>query len=323
MLHCIQLSHTTTKMSTSLKKETSVYPNNTGGFPLRSWAEPSPNWLEAINEWSWLWKVHVYGYGTIFALIAFVAACYLVVSHKATFTRHRVHLAVMNIALFTTGFLRALILYWDPYASRRDTTDLQLLACIISWGISTACITSSFSIMLLIFLETTKTSLGPARLKNLPCLVSITLANIFYLVLSDLVVWFHPGAKVMIFVCHVTFAVWGFAISVGYSVAGIRMWRNLKPSLGEVFDQDSKRLKRLLVLMCAASWFGVVKFSLSLYTAIGEYGVFADIGYVKSWPWLAVQSSLRTLESLMCAMIFFIGFNNRKANNNATPEIFG
>lgn len=309
-------------MNTSYKKETLAFPNYTSDSSIaRSWPEPSPTWLKAIQEWNWLWKAHIYGYGAIFALIAVFAAFYLVVSRKATFTKHRAHLAIMNISLFTSGFLRALILFWDPYGSSGNSADMQLLACIISWGIATACITSSFSIMLLIFLETTKTSLGPNRLKKLSCLVSITLANIFYLILSDLVVWFHPEAKVLIFICHVTFAVWGLAISIGYSVAGVRMWRNLKPSIGEVFNRDSRRLKTLFVLMSAASCFGVVKFSLSLYTAIGEYGVFADIGYVKSWPWFAVQSSLRALESLMCAMIFSIGFNNRNSNKNATPQI--
>lgn len=312
-------------MNTSVKKET-LSPNYTGDSSLRSWAEPSPNWLEAIKEWNWLWEVHIYGFGTIFVLITLFAVFYLIYSRKTTFSKHRVHLAVMNIALLTAGFFRALILFWDPYASSKDTTDLQLLVCIISWGTSTACITSSFSIMLLIFLETTKISLGPARLKNLPCLMSITLANIFYLIMSDLVVWFHPQAKVMIFICHVSFAIWGLTVSIGYLVAGIRMWRNLKSSLGEMFfnralDRDATRLKRLFVLMCSASWFGVIKFSLSLYTAIGEYGVFADIGYVKSWPWFAMQSSLRTLESLMCAFIFFIGLNNRKSSNNTAPDI--
>ena len=64
----------------------------------------------------------------------------------------------------------------------------------------------------------------------------------------------------------------------------------------------------------------MIKFSLSLYTAIGEYGVFADIGHVKSWPWFVLQSSLRTLESLICAFVFLIGFNNLKSNN-VNPEI--
>ena len=171
-----------------------------------------------------------------------------------------------------------------------DTTDLQLLVCIISWGISTACITSTFSIMLLIFSETTKTSLGPARLKNLPCLVSVTLANIFYLIMSDLVVWFHPRAKLLIFICHVTLAIWGSTVLTGYSVAGIRMWRNLtESSLSEMFfnrtlDRDARR-KRLFVLMCSASWLRVIKFSLSLYTAIGEYGVFAK-------PWFSYAADI-------------------------------
>lgn len=312
-------------MNTSVQKETAS-PNYAGDSSLRSWAEPSPNWLEAIKEWNWLWEVHIYGFGTIFVLITVFAMLYLIYSGKTTFSRQKLHLAVMNTALFTAGVLRALILFWDAYASSNDTTDLQLLVCIISWGISTACITSSLSIMLLIFLETTNISLGPARLKNLPCLMSITLANIFYLIMSDLVVWFHPRAKVMIFICHVTFAIWGLTVSFGYLVAAIRMRRNLRSSLGDMFfdralDRDARRIRRLFVLMCSASWLGVTKFSLSLYTAIGEYGVFADIGYVKSWPWFAVQSSLRTLESLICAFIFFISLNNRKTNNNTAPEI--
>lgn len=315
-------------MNSSITK-TQFLSNQTRDSSPRSWVEPSPNWLEAIKEWKWLWEVHVYGFGTIFALIAFYAMICLVVCRKAIFTRHRIHLAVMNASLAVTGFLRSLILFWDPYASSGDTSDFQLLVCIISWGIATACITSSFSILLLIFLETTKTSLGPARLKNLPCLVSITLVNILYLLMSDLVVWFRPEAKVMIFICHFAFATWGLAISIGYSFAGVRMWRNLKSSLGEVtffnraIDQDSRRLKRLFVLMCLASLFGIIKFSLSLYTAVGEYGVFADIGYVKSWPWFVVQSFLRTLELLMCIFIFLIAIKNRKSNtttDGSTPD---
>ena len=299
---------------------------STGDNLLRKWAEPSPNWLKAIKEWNWLWKAHVYGFGGLFVLVTLYAIMCCIASRKTVLTQHRAHRTVMNFILLVAGFLRSLILFWDPYASSSDTTDLQLLFCIISWGISTACITSSFSIMLLIFLETTMTSLGPARFKNLPCLLSITLVNVVYLLMSDLVVWFHHEAKVMIFTCHVTFAVWGLAVSVGYSVAGIRMWRNLKSSLGRTFfnralDRDFRRLKRLFILMCWASCIGIFKFSLSLYNAIGEYGVFSDIGYVKSWPWFAVQSSLRLLEFLMCFFIFLIAFRNGKNNSHTNPEI--
>ncbi|XP_068682823.1 uncharacterized protein [Montipora foliosa] len=292
-----------------------------------SWVEPSPNWLVAIKEWKLLWHLHVYGFATVFALIAFFAITCIVVSRKAILKKQRAHFAVMNSALVVTGFLRSLVLFWDPYASRENTSSSMVLFCIISWGIGTACITSSFSIVLLIFMETTKTSLGPARLKNLPFLMSITLSNILYLLLSDLVVWFHSEARVMVFICHVTFATWGLVVSIGYSVAGTRMWRNLKASLDGTFfrrtiHQESSRLNRLFTLMCCASFFGVIKFSLSPYTSVGEFGVFADTGYItESWHWFVVQSLLRTLESFLCIFIFLIVFKNRKgiAANHNTP----
>ena len=60
----------------------------------------------------------------------------------------------------------------------------------------------------------------------------------------------------------------------------------------------------------------MIKFSLSLYTAIGEYGVFAGIVYVKSWPWFAVQTSLRMFEFLMGLSIINLSFHNVMTRNN-------
>ena len=171
--------------------------------------------------------------------------------------------------------------------------------------------------MLLILVETTKISLGPERLKNLPFLITMTLVNVLYLLLSELVVWFHPEAQVMIFIClaHVAFASWGLVVSIGYSVAGARMWRNLKASLGGAFFsrtlyQESNSLKRLFILMFFASSFSAINFTVSLYTAIREFGVYSEKRYInyKSWNWFIVQSTLRTLESLQCIFIFLIVF---------------
>lgn len=278
-----------------------------------SWVEPSPNWLIAKREWRWLWDAHVYGFGAVFALIATFSIICTVFNRKAIFKRRRVHFAVMHSALAVSGFLRSVILFWNPYVSNNNSPDSQVLFCMSAWGIATACFTSSFSIMLLILVETTKATLGPARLKNLPFLITITLVNVLYLLLSDLVVWFHPEARVMIFICHVTFATWGLVVSIGYFVAGARIWRNLKASLGGTFfsrtlHQESKKLKRLFILMCFASSFGVINFSLSLYTAIGKFGVYSDKRYIGNWHWFIVQSMLRTLESLQCIFTFLIVF---------------
>lgn len=97
----------------------------------------------------------------------------------------------------------------------------------------------------------------------------------------------------MIFICYVVFVIWGLIVFIGYLVVGIRMWCNLKFLFGEMFfnwvlDWDVRWFKRLFVLMCLVFWFGVIKFFLLLYMVIGEYGVFVDIGYVKSWFWFVV-----------------------------------
>ena len=83
----------------SSNTQAKFHSNETSDSSPRSWVEPSPNWLEAIQQWKWLWEVHVYGFGTIFVLIAFFAMICLAICRKAIFTRHRVHLALMNTAL--------------------------------------------------------------------------------------------------------------------------------------------------------------------------------------------------------------------------------
>lgn len=148
-------------------------------------------------------------------------------------------------------------------------------------------------------------------------------------------VWFYPEAKVMIFICHIAFVIWGLAISVGYFVAGLRMWRNLKSTLqarkvsDQCFLRDFRKLKRLFLFMSMASVFGLLNFSVSLYVSVGEYGVFARGRYAEHWPWFAIQTAMRILELLLTAIVFRIAVDNAKdcsqrdiktAKNSATQS---
>ena len=292
-----------------------------------AWPEPFPEWTEAIKKWGWMWSVHIYGFGGLFAFLTLYAFSSLYRFRKTLFARRKIHLRVMCFTLMAAGFGRSLVLFWDPYTSSESSSAIQNLLVLISWGIASACMTSAFSIMLLIFLETTKTRLGPPKLRSLPLLVSITLSNIVYLTISDLVVWFYPKAKVMIFICHVAFAVWGLAISAGCSVAGFKMWRNLRSTLqahtsgDQCSLRDVKKLKRLFIFMTAASIFGVFIFSVSLYISIGEFGVFSRDSYAKSWPWFAMQTTVRTMELLLSFLIFLIAVDNPRNCNQTLPSL--
>ncbi|KAJ7334479.1 hypothetical protein OS493_014800 [Desmophyllum pertusum] len=302
--------------------------NHVAQSAVKVWPEPFPEWTAAIEEWGWMWFAHVYGFGSLFAVITLYAFYSLYYFRKTFFARQKVHLLVISCALLAAGFGRSLALFWDPYVSSESSSAIQTLVVLISWGIATASMTSAFSIMLLIFLETTKTNLGPPKLRNLPFLVSVMFANIVYLIMSDLVVWFYPEAKVMIFICHVIFAIWGIAISVGYFVAGFRMWRNLKSTLqartsnDQSFLRDVRKLKRLFLFMSAASFFGVCNFTVSLYVSVGEFGVFTGKSYAKSWPWFAIQTTLRVMELLLSALIFLIAVDNpRNCNQKSSLRL--
>lgn len=301
--------------------------NESGPSAINVWPEPFPEWTEAIEKWGWMWAAHIYGFGSLFALLTLYAFSSLYRFRKAIFARQKVHLRVMCFTLMAAGFGRSLVLFWDPYTSSESTSAIQNLVVLTSWGIATACMTSAFSIMLLIFLETTKTRLGPPKLRNVPVLVSITFSNIVYLTVSDLIVWFYPKAKVMIFICHVTFAIWGLAISGGCFVAGFKMWRNLRStlqthtSMDQCSLRDVKKLKRLFVFMSTASIFGVFIFSVSLYTSIGEFGVFSGKSYAKSWPWFAMQTTMRMMELLLSTLIFLIAVDNPRNCNQTLPSL--
>lgn len=301
--------------------------NDSGPSAINVWPEPFPEWTVAIKKWGWMWFAHVYGFGSLFALLTLYAFSSLYRFRKALFARQKVHLRVMSFTLMAAGFGRSLALFWDPYTSSESSSAIQNLVVLTSWGIATACMTSAFSIMLLIFLETTKTKLGPPKLRNLPLLVSITLSNIVYLTMSDLVVWFYPEAKVMIFICHVIFAIWGLAISAGCFVAGFKMWRNLRStlqahtSMDQCSLRDVKKLKRLFVFMSAASIFGACNFSVSLYISIGEFGVLTSESYAKSWPWFAIQTTMRMMELLLSALIFLIAVDSPRNCNQTLPSL--
>lgn len=301
--------------------------NESGPSAINVWPEPFPEWTEAIEKWGWMWAAHIYGFGSLFVLLTLYAFSSLYRFRKAIFARQKVHLRVMCFTLMAAGFGRSLVLFWDPYTSSESTSAIQNLVVLTSWGIATACMTSAFSIMLLIFLETTKTRLGPPKLRNVPVLVSITFSNIVYLTVSDLIVWFYPKAKVMIFICHVTFAIWGLAISGGCFVAGFKMWRNLRStlqthtSMDQCSLRDVKKLKRLFVFMSTASIFGVFIFSVSLYTTIGEFGVFSGKSYAKSWPWFAMQTTMRMMELLLSTLIFLIAVDNPRNCNQTLPSL--
>ena len=283
----------------------------------KPWPEPVPDWLQAKNVWKWVWPFHVYFFTVLYCLVI-IRGFYVLLRHGKVFFHSRNHRFSLNFLLLGFGTVRVVFFSWDPYGSNPNHTKTELVACIITFGIGTACITSAFSVFLLIVLESTRISLTPSKFQNRAFLLGVFTVNVVYVTISDLIVAHFQKAKVMILICQITFALWGILVAMGYALTAARMWRNLKASrqsaqFNPALAAEGKKVTRLVILLYLASICGVTLFSTFVYSALGETGVYNESGVVSNWPWIAVQTLLRTCETFMCLLIFLIALKVKTA----------
>ena len=293
------------------------------GFPTSlTWAEPAPNWYKVLRSWRELWHCYRNVFGSLYLLVVVYSTIVLWFSRRS-FQRKKFCLPSLNIMLVVMGSTRSTCLFLNPYSALMKSSEALVVISIILTGVGGACVTSAISILLLIFLDSTKTTLGPSKLTRLPVFLSITALNIVYVVVADLVVWSNPEARLMVLICQVTFSIWGFLITIGYLVAGARMRRNLNAShlmssYNNSFHAESKRLHRLLRLLLACALLGMLYFVLSIYVAAStDFGVLSENIYVENeWNWFAIQTVSRILE--LSVSVLMLAITTQSMRNEAT-----
>lgn len=62
-------------------------------------------------------------------------------------------------------------------------------------------------------------------------------------------------------------------------------------------------------------------FSTIVYSAFGATGVNNESGLVRSWPWIAVKTLMRTLEVLMCLLIYLVALKTRTSKPTKNNQI--
>ena len=291
----------------------------------KPWPEPAPDWPSARKTWKLAWPFHIYLFTALNVLVV-IRGTYDLVKRGKTHLRRKDHRFLMNLLLILFGFSRTMYLLWNPYESDPDVAKTVLVICIVTFGIGTACIVSAFSFVLLIVLESTRISLAPSKFQNRGFLLGLSIVNILYVILSDLIVANFHEAKAMIIVCQVSFAAWGFLIAIGFITAAARLWRNLKASrqtsqYDPVLAAESKKVRRLVSLLYSSSFCGVLTFSTIVYSAFGATGVNNESGLVRSWPWIAVKTLMRTLEVLMCLLIYLVALKTRTSKPTKNNQI--
>ena len=261
---------------------------------------------EQLNHWSW--KLHTYGFGSLYLSFgAYVSFCLI---REWKFSSQKKHVRVMSFELAIAAILRAVTLFWNPHFRRDNSDEVADVFAKLLWGTASVFVTSAFSILLLILLESTKITLGPSKFRKLSVLLLLTAANYLLLIIARLIVVLASDDRVALIFHNATISLWGLGFCAGYAVASIRMWRNVKftlrtQALGDTtFARETRRLRKLLYRTVTASVLSALLFLLmTVMTAMG-FNDFTDVRSLPQfWTWYSLATVIRIFELLVMFLI--------------------
>jgi len=177
---------------------------------------------------------------------------------------------------------------------------------------------SAFSVLLLILLETTTTSLGAPRLQNIWVLLAITGTCTVILLIFNLLV-LYANRELWFLVSYLVLFIWGILICVGYTIAGYRMWQNLKSSRQLGNSTGKGRLKTIITQVFISAFITAVSLILTLFLAGRDYDLVTDnkeTGKEDTWSTYAVLFLIRCCEFTIMALIFGIVVRTKSRSNS-------
>ncbi|XP_061196747.1 uncharacterized protein LOC133205021 [Saccostrea echinata] len=284
----------------STSAEPEVYYNSTTAHPEpepegsgSGWPEPEPEWSSAIDEWGPAWPFHTYFFGCSFLIADILAICFLFRAIKGYNRHYKSSLSGSLLAmLIMFCSLRFICLIVDPYHTEKVFTRL---AARLLWSLGSPFLLSSFSLVLLALIDTTKMSVGPPKFQKLPAILGFTASHVILVISTDLSVLFFPETDPLLVVCQGLFIVFGFLMCVGYLYVAVKIRSNLSASFSQL-QKGCSGISRLIFTCYVSSVIGFMIIATHIYAASGVFGVFSDVKFVDSWSWWALQTLMRSEE---------------------------
>ena len=265
---------------------------------------PSSNPDERSDHWAL--KLYSYTFVTLFgalAVIVFIAFVQQWVQAVRNGNAHGRFTTVELLLAATLKFLRHLI----APLFLQDAPKEIFMAALFTESFSKALMLSAFSILLLILLETTKTSLTAPKLQNIWVLLCISAIFAAILLVFSLLV-FYGFREIWYLLSNTILFILGIAICVGYIVAGYRMWRNLKSSrqLGHVTGEPS--LKHIIRQVFISAFLATLMLILDLLMAAKIYRLYTrrQVTRVSFWSTYAIMFLEKSVEFAVMSLIFWI-----------------
>lgn len=292
--------------------------------PKTAVPEPGPDWKTAKLEWGVAWEFHWYGLPVAFAFLAINSVAAIVLANKKKAFARTVFFDAINSLQVLFGMSRALCLLIDPYEIYESKMNIGNCPVWITrplCGIAFPCLTSSFCLIHLAFLEVAKVQLVPPKIQNFKVVVSIIGLHFLVVIVSDTTVAFEGNLTELLIVCQSFFIVWGFLNSISFMYSGskvvsqarkiqrqllaIQQGENRKEAVRPNNTHVCSRTSKVAKITLATSALGMACCSLQVYSLFGVYGMYSKVVNPKPWPWLAFQTSFRLVELAMGCTIAY------------------
>ena len=283
--------------------------------PTEAVAEPGPDWPIARRIWGVAWELHWIGFGVLFGFLAihsFVAIA--MVNHRKGFGRKPLFVAI-NTLLLVLGVTRSVYLLLDPYESRENGVQDPQWMTLLLFGIAFPCLTSSFCLIHLAFLEVTKLKIGPSKMQNGKFLSGVIVVHFIIVLVAETSASMKPELDTLLIVCQSFFILWGLLLSGCFIYSGckvIKRVENVHEQLNSIEKNERLRNKKVksgttkvAKITLGTSLLGIAVCGLNLYSMVGVYGLYSKVVHPSPWPWLAFQSSFRLVELTMAGTIAY------------------
>ena len=285
-------------------------------LPKEAQAEPGPDWPVAKKAWGLAWGMHWIGFGILFGLFAVHSFFALVLmNQKKRFCRKPLFMTI-NSLLFVLGATRAVYLLLDPYESRQNGVKDPEWLTLLLFGIAYPCLTSSFCLIHLAFLEVTKLKVGPSRLQNAKFLSAVIVAHFIIVLTAETTSSIKPELNALLIVCQSFFILWGLLLSGSFIYSGCKVIKsagNVQQQLSAIEKNERQQNKpkqksrttKVAKITLVTSFLGIAVCGLHFYSMIGVYGMYSKVVHPSPWPWLAFQSCFRLVEFIMACTIAY------------------
>ncbi|KAK3086616.1 hypothetical protein FSP39_021053 [Pinctada imbricata] len=282
-----------------------------------SWPEPGPEWSVAYGEWGVGWPLHIYIFGIIY-FILFMAALLLLCAYLSK--RKVLHKGKLTVSLLTMTIIfnlcRTISLFGDRYSTNK--TFHPFLSRLL-WMLPVPFLLSSFSLVLLALLDSTKFYIGPPRFQKLSSILVFTAFHFTLVLTTDISVYYEPSSKPMLLICQGLFILYGLLLTIGFIYTGLKIRSNCSSGL---LVENQTALSSLIRICAVSAVIGVSIVATYIYSSVSVFGVYSDEKFIDAWDWWILQTVIRLEEISESLIVLIVASRSAISRNNFFGKCF-